>query len=191
MPLALYDGEVLEHVAAEFASANSLNHEQTEGVVVLLEEQLTKQGLLPPLLFKLPVLLESGRVVQLAVHEGDAAPQLAAAFVQRHAGEIWPAMDSTRAALEETIAEHITSYNDNVRGGKGGGGGGGGSTRASMPAQPMPAAALSAASLPVDSQAPDIVAGSPAAVAAAAAAQAAVAAASGSAGGSGGGGGGP
>ena len=185
VPLALYDGEVLEHVAAEFASANSLNHEQTEGVVVLLEEQLTKQGLLPPLLFKLPVLLESGRVVQLAVHEGDAAPQLAAAFVQRHAGEIWPAMDSTRAALEETIAEHITSYNDNVRGG--GGGGGGGSIRSSLPAQPMPAAALSAASLPVDSQAPDIVARSPAAVAAAAAAQAAVAAASGSAGGGGGG----
>lgn len=166
VPLALYDGEVLEHVAAEFAGQHDLTLEEAEGVVVLLEEQLTTRGLLPPLLFKLPVLLESGRVVQLPVHEGDEAARLAALFVQRHAGEIWPLMDSTRAELEEIIATNIAAYYDNVIGGR------------SAPEIPAPRAN----SLPVDRQAPDVVAYTAAAAAqaaaAAAAAQAAAAASS-------------
>lgn len=161
VPLALYDGEVLEHVATEFAGQHDLNIEEAEGVVVLLEEQLTTRGLLPPLLFKLPVLLESGRVVQLSVHEGDEAARLAALFVQRHAGEIWPLMDSTRAELEEIIATNIAAYYDNVSG------------SGSAPEIPAPRAN----SLPVDSRVPDVVAHSTAAAAAQAAAAAAQAAA--------------
>jgi hypothetical protein len=155
-PLALYDGEVLEHVAAEFADEHSLSLEEAEGVVVLLEEQLTTRGLLPPLLFKLPVVLESGRVVQLPVHDGDEAAQLAGSFVQRHAGEIWPAMDSTRDELEQTISANIAAYYDDVVSGSG----------ADNPI-------LSANSVPVDRRAPDIIAHNTAAAAQAAAAAAA------------------
>ena len=147
VPLALYEGEVLEHVAAEFGALHDLSHTETEAVVLLLEEQLTKKGLLPPLLFKLPVVLPSDRVVQLGVHDGDEPHALAASFVQRHAAEIWPAMDSTREDLTVTISEHLASYRS------------------------MPVAAV-----PVDKQAPDVVTESPASVAAAAAAAAMAAA---------------
>lgn len=170
VPLALYDGEVLEHVAAEFADQHNLGLEEAEGVVVLLEEQLTTRGLLPPLLFKLPVVLESGRVVQLPVHDGDDAAHLAASFVQRHAGEIWPAIGSTRDELEQTIAINIAAYYDHVVSAP--------DNRivtGSGPDNPI----LSANSVPMDRHAPDVVTHSTAAAAqaAAAAAQAAAAAA--------------
>ena len=162
VPLALYDGEVLEHVATEFAEEHGLSLDEAEGVVVMLEEQLTRRGLLPPLLFKLPVILKSGRVVQLPVHDGDEAAELAAAFVQRNAGEIWPAIDSTRSELEQTIATNIATYYDSV-----------------VSSGTSDASAPSAGSLPVTSRAPDVVDDSKAAAsarAAAAAAQAALAA---------------
>lgn len=159
VPLALYEGEVLEHVAAEFSDEYDLNVDEAEGVVLMLEEQLTARGLLPPLLFKLPVVLESGRVVQLPVHEGDEAAQLAASFVHRNVDDIWPAIDSTRAELEETIAMNIASYYDHV-------------VSSRVPDAPI----LSANSLPVDSHTPDVIVQDTAAATAAAAAAAAVAA---------------
>ena len=115
VPLALYEGELMEQVAAEFAAAHGLTHVESEGVLALLEEQLTTRGLLPPLLFKLPVALEgSARVVQLSVHVGDDPAVLAEAFVQRHAAELWPAIESTRLELQATIEDNIRSWRENI-----------------------------------------------------------------------------
>ena len=116
VPLALYEGELMEQVAAEFAAAHGLTHVESEGVLALLEEQLTTRGLLPPLLFKLPVALDEGseRVVQLSVHVGDDPAVLAEAFVQRHAAELWPAIESTRLELQATIEDNIRSWRENI-----------------------------------------------------------------------------
>eukprot|EP01049_Picozoa_sp_SAG25_P016384 SAG25_NODE_3740_length_983_cov_1.704751_1_plen_175_part_01 len=51
--------------AAEFAVRHALGHEEAEAVHALLDEQLAHAGLLPPLLFRLPVSLPQGRVSQV------------------------------------------------------------------------------------------------------------------------------
>ena len=56
-----------------------------------------------------PGALDSGseRVVQLSVHVGDDPAVLAEAFVQRHAAELWPAIESTRLELQATVEDNI------------------------------------------------------------------------------------
>ena len=117
VPLRVYEGEVLEQVADEFATAHELGFDESEAVRTLLDEQLVEAGLLSALEFMVPIVVAPNRVAQLPVHAGDDPWSIADAFVKRHARNLWPAIVRTRDKIIAAIYENRNGrirQNENV-----------------------------------------------------------------------------
>jgi hypothetical protein len=113
--LAVYDGETVEQVAAEFATEHGLAWKQQQAVQLLLDDALTQKGLLPPLLFTQAIGLPA-RPPDLAVesatipvHAGDDPSAVAAQFVAAHAGRLWPALEATKAWVADAIRARLAA----------------------------------------------------------------------------------
>ena len=112
-PLKLYAGENFMDAAVDFAFEHKLNNNERESLLAAVEEQGQKNGLLQPLLFKLPLRVgdpEAPMFTQVYVHAGDVPRELAAGAVRRYSG--WQDPEGTIRQITEAILQKAKEINE-------------------------------------------------------------------------------